>query len=178
MSGVECPKCDGAHLLPLEVGEIMLDRCERCAGIWFDHGELEAVVGLTAAAQQDPVSDNDGGPDSGLCPRCRVEMRPVQAVGDPSRPVRVDRCPSCMGLWLDRHRVQPIEDKWIPYAVHVLFIGAQADAEVVSQLPAGQLKVVREACALLRNHPQRTALLAYLERGMEDSEGTPCPSDE
>ena len=102
---VKCPKCDGANLMPLEVGEIMLDRCERCAGIWFDHGELEAVVGISAAAHQDAAPESDGDASSGLCPRCLVDMRPAQAVGDPSRPVRVDRCPSCMGLWLDRSRV-------------------------------------------------------------------------
>lgn len=41
-----CPKC-GAEMLELTVstlrGRVMVDRCTNCSGIWFDHGEAEAL---------------------------------------------------------------------------------------------------------------------------------------
>jgi Zn-finger nucleic acid-binding protein len=174
MASVRCPKCDDAALLPLDLGEILLDRCESCGGIWFDHGELEAVVGLTAAARQEPIEPEPAGGGSGPCPRCTVEMRPVSAGEDPDRPVRVDRCPSCMGLWLDRRLVRPIEDQRLPCAVHSLFVDAQADDKTVAALPDEQKELVRKAADLLRSHPKRAALLTYLERRIRDAEAGSC----
>jgi len=41
-----CPKCD-AEMLELTVstlsGKVLVDRCTKCSGIWFDHGEAEAL---------------------------------------------------------------------------------------------------------------------------------------
>ncbi len=37
-----CP-VDGAALVKKEQGEILIDRCPRCEGIWLDAGELEAI---------------------------------------------------------------------------------------------------------------------------------------
>lgn len=42
---IECPKC-GGHLNPQEYtycSQIMIDRCQKCGGIWLDRGELEAL---------------------------------------------------------------------------------------------------------------------------------------
>lgn len=145
----------------------MLDRCERCAGIWFDHGELEAVVGTKVTSRLDPARPGGGDGPSGRCPRCNVEMVPYVAAQDPARPVRVDRCPSCLGLWLDRKRLQVVEDRRVPLAVRELCLGAGADEQIVAALPEGEGDLLRRTSALLENHPQRTALLAYLERGTE-----------
>ncbi|HJN48990.1 MAG: zf-TFIIB domain-containing protein [Pseudomonadales bacterium] len=41
-----CPKC-AAEMLVLTVGtlrgKVVVDRCSNCSGIWFDHGEAEAL---------------------------------------------------------------------------------------------------------------------------------------
>ena len=44
-----CP-ADGAALRKTRSGEILLDRCPVCKGVWFDAGELEAIQ---AAAKDD-----------------------------------------------------------------------------------------------------------------------------
>lgn len=38
-----CPKCKVAMRENL-VGDINVDRCEKCDGIWLDHGELKRIV--------------------------------------------------------------------------------------------------------------------------------------
>ena len=40
---VNCPKCSG-KLSSSKFMEFVLDRCDICAGIWLDNGELEAIV--------------------------------------------------------------------------------------------------------------------------------------
>lgn len=175
---MKCPKCKGASLLPLELGDILLDRCEDCAGIWFDHGELEAVIGVGGAARLEPsdgVTDESSG---GPCPRCNVEMQPIAASQDPSRPVPVDRCPSCMGLWLARRRLKDIEDARLLLTVRELFIGGERDAAIVSELPDEEREKLVVVLELLKSHPQRRALLAYLERESGGLESSPCSPGE
>lgn len=38
-----CPKCPG-RLESYAFMEFLLDRCDRCGGIWLDRGELEAIL--------------------------------------------------------------------------------------------------------------------------------------
>ncbi len=87
---MQCPKCDGAmeqHNLSTLTGNIELDRCSKCRGIWFDIGEAEAL-------KEKWMSDyiDDGDPEVGAqnneirdidCPRCGKKMAqmsdPVQS---------------------------------------------------------------------------------------------------
>jgi hypothetical protein len=39
---MHCPKC-GHELHHIEVEGIILDKCDKCEGIWFDKGELEEL---------------------------------------------------------------------------------------------------------------------------------------
>jgi Zn-finger nucleic acid-binding protein len=38
-----CPVCEGV-LLPLQIGQVAIDRCQSCQGLWLDRGELEAAL--------------------------------------------------------------------------------------------------------------------------------------
>jgi hypothetical protein len=40
---LKCPKCDGT-LHETNYEDIKIDVCEKCAGVWFDAGELAQVV--------------------------------------------------------------------------------------------------------------------------------------
>lgn len=40
---MRCPKC-GGHLATEEFHRIQVDRCPDCHGVWFDGGEIEAVL--------------------------------------------------------------------------------------------------------------------------------------
>ncbi len=39
---MKCPKC-GMELIEIDYKGIKVDKCSRCAGIWLDAGELEAI---------------------------------------------------------------------------------------------------------------------------------------
>lgn len=102
---MDCPRCH----LPMntrQIGEIKIDECPQCKGMWFDQGELQAAKDQTdpdlnwldfeiwkhkdrfrVAAQ--PLQ----------CPRCQVEM---VAVDYDQTGVEIDCCPQCHGVWLDK----------------------------------------------------------------------------
>ncbi len=39
---LQCPRCDG-KLVEIAYEEVMIDRCNKCNGVWLDAGELEQV---------------------------------------------------------------------------------------------------------------------------------------
>jgi hypothetical protein len=41
--GLACPKCDG-KLVETDFENIKIDVCDKCAGVWFDAGELAQVI--------------------------------------------------------------------------------------------------------------------------------------
>lgn len=78
---MQCPKCEGEMKeLKIETlhGRVVIDRCERCSGLWFDNGEAEKL-------KDDWMADfaDSGDPDVGRtynrvrdihCPRCDKPM--------------------------------------------------------------------------------------------------------
>jgi Zn-finger nucleic acid-binding protein len=40
---LQCPKCDGA-LAEVTLGNVAIDRCNKCNGVWLDAGELELLI--------------------------------------------------------------------------------------------------------------------------------------
>jgi Zn-finger nucleic acid-binding protein len=44
---LKCPKCRG-EWAAYTFRDIALDRCESCGGVWFDRGEIDALVGKFA----------------------------------------------------------------------------------------------------------------------------------
>jgi uncharacterized protein len=39
---MKCPKC-GMHLEEIAVGDVKIDKCFHCEGMWLDKGELERI---------------------------------------------------------------------------------------------------------------------------------------
>ncbi len=87
---MQCPKCKAAmeqHNLSTLSGNIEIDRCTGCKGIWFDVGEAEA---LKDKWMSDYIDDGDpavGAEHNKIrdvdCPRCGKQMShmtdPVQS---------------------------------------------------------------------------------------------------
>ncbi|HEX8141360.1 MAG TPA: zf-TFIIB domain-containing protein [Pyrinomonadaceae bacterium] len=38
-----CPKCDGT-LLETRFENVLIDRCDKCNGVWLDAGEIESIT--------------------------------------------------------------------------------------------------------------------------------------
>lgn len=98
---MDCPKCRVAMKAEQHEG-IELDRCESCGGLFFDAGELEAIVKRLAGQRVDdsPTVDFAAADDKeATCPRCDVAMTPEEG---PRKDLHIDRCPQCAGIFLDR----------------------------------------------------------------------------
>jgi len=93
---MNCPRC--SHDLKTKTirelsGEIEVDHCESCEGIWFDQGELRPL---------DLVVEH--------CPKCQDEHIEMEKVNHPrdSR-IIIDQCPNCKGIWVDKGEIEGIQ---------------------------------------------------------------------
>lgn len=83
-----------------------VDYCPRCRGIWFDARELAellAIGNLDAFTRESPLLRDDS--SSVLsCPRHHHSPMHERTLASPRgavRPIRIDQCTGCEGLWLD-----------------------------------------------------------------------------
>lgn len=100
-----CPTCR-ISTNPLKIGEVQIDECPQCRGIWFDKGELAETkdevdpdlrfLDFEIWTRKDVFDIDTGRID---CPRCqRVSM---QAVNFQEPDIDITFCPACEGVWLD-----------------------------------------------------------------------------
>jgi Zn-finger nucleic acid-binding protein len=97
-----CPKC-GASMAQIRYGEVVVDRCSDCQGLWFDWNENVRLRGDPAAATLDAGNPHVGimldAIEGALCPVCHVRM---DVLGVPEYThVRFDCCPRCFGVFFD-----------------------------------------------------------------------------
>ena len=99
---MNCVKCDG-QLQTVTLGEIEVDKCDKCSGIWFDMGELGKVLEAGDVESLKNQIDNNDGDDAkkAKCPRCGGEGNMVQVTSLKNHDIHVDTCPVCYGQWLD-----------------------------------------------------------------------------
>ena len=90
MTAHTCPSCT-AKMKPFPAGKVELDRCTFCSGLWFDGGELEALLGKKLPAKLDPDVIT-----SRKCPVDAVSMQAAEVMG-----LRVEFCTKCHGVFLD-----------------------------------------------------------------------------
>jgi Zn-finger nucleic acid-binding protein len=109
-----CPR-DGAQLSNGRIDGVEVDICPTCDGVWLDPGELEMLWKLNLADIEarlhNVVSDADGTVEGVKafmrCPRCS-EGRLQQITCTFTQPVRIDRCDTCLGFWLDRSELDAV----------------------------------------------------------------------
>jgi hypothetical protein len=101
---MNCPKCSSEALVETPaLGNLPLDVCPGCSGIWFDKGELEALLEQSqggAAASLELLNPKAEGLD---CPRCKNRMSRGGLVNPM---LLVDKCQACGGVWLDSRELE------------------------------------------------------------------------
>lgn len=104
---MDCPKCDSESLVETaSLGNIPLDVCPACGGIWFDKGELEALLAQSQGGAVADLSLISPKPEGLSCPRCNSKM----TRGGLVNPLLiVDKCEACGGVWLDAHELALVE---------------------------------------------------------------------
>jgi serine/threonine protein kinase/Zn-finger nucleic acid-binding protein len=105
-----CGKCGGLFSALFLEG-LILDRCATCRGIWFDHAEIERIVGAQKAPQL-PAETEAPLPAPldtliGSCPSCRVGLRSFRV---PGAHASLEVCPLCLGVWFDHGELSLLEE--------------------------------------------------------------------
>lgn len=109
---LHCPRCTPYKLEEIELDEIPIDRCPRCAGLWFDNAEVSALTELKAdlSGFESLVPASEYAEPTMFCPRCdNVSLRKLTVKGE-GREQLMYRCISCLGTWIDRGELREEED--------------------------------------------------------------------
>ena len=96
---MKCPKCNG-ELAASKFGDVEIDRCRNCKGLWFDaaeHEELKRREGSQAIDTGAAGKAVEGG--SKLCPRCSVKMIDMVVAAQPH--IKYESCGVCHGVFFD-----------------------------------------------------------------------------
>ena len=83
-------------------GEVAIDKCERCSGLWFDSGEAENLKDEWTSLSIDDGDANVGKIFNEItqidCPRC---LKPMVSMSDPKQPhIRYEVCKD-HGVFMD-----------------------------------------------------------------------------
>lgn len=81
-----CPVCLGVKLEKIktaESGELVLDHCRRCGGVWFELGEVQALRSEDPEALWTAIERRES-PHPARCRACLAHLHPDS-----------DRCPAC-----------------------------------------------------------------------------------
>ena len=115
---MQCPR-DGTTLTsePYE-GDVVVERCASCAGLWLDSGELKAVQEtiehdyagelqqINAVARAYEIARQQARPEID-CPVCHSHLEPREYAY--CSQILIDRCVTCGGVWLDAGELQALE---------------------------------------------------------------------
>jgi hypothetical protein len=100
-------------------GDVQVDGCPECGGIWLDHGELEAIEDrrendYRAELKTIPnyfdksyamaLARSEG---TYMCPRCERAMEKREYAF--CSQVMIDVCPQCRGVWLHDDELSELE---------------------------------------------------------------------
>ena len=97
-----CVKCNSV-LDKSHVGDIEVDLCPACGGLWLDKGEIERLSKTPPDKVEELRQALAGGDQAGIsetqsfCPACSGALTEVR-LGR----VMIDYCKACGGLFLDR----------------------------------------------------------------------------
>ena len=108
-----CPRC-GAKLAQTRVGELLIEGCNGCGGVWFANSELNAIA-RTQASQLKALDElftaryepRDEGRKN--CPKCSVALFEFEFAHSPG--IKLDGCPTCKGIWMDDGELQQMYNR-------------------------------------------------------------------
>jgi Zn-finger nucleic acid-binding protein len=104
---MKCPACQHALEQKSYRGNIHVDECLWCKGVWFDRGELETYK---EAVRQGPEAQElgpptfeaiNGNPDKLTCPRCNTKT----LVKGTIRHILLHQCETCLGIHVSGEQI-------------------------------------------------------------------------
>jgi hypothetical protein len=101
---MNCPVCK-TPMIVLEMDQVEVDHCPRCAGVWLDAEEMDLL--LEGSEGREEIRrrlgpDDGGGEAKRRCPICSRRMEKLRASREGGETwIRIDRCRRGHGSWLD-----------------------------------------------------------------------------
>jgi Zn-finger nucleic acid-binding protein len=99
---LECPKCLSA-MQPVTHGDVTVDRCPACGGLWFDIMEHRHLREAAGSEKIDRGSPEQGARTNEqrrvVCPKCGTQMTHQRDVDD--RSIEYEYCSVCNGAFFD-----------------------------------------------------------------------------
>jgi len=118
-----CPKC-GVAMSPIAAGDVTVDRCEQCQGLWLDKGERLKLLKDKKLVKQIDIGDEELGEAHDAirdinCPRCGVPMYHV--TDRAQKHIGFEFCRQCHGSFLDAGELRDLSEFTIPERLRALF---------------------------------------------------------
>ncbi len=134
---MKCPSCKKELSGKMKIGDVEIDRCSECGGLWFEKDELRLAKDKKAPeAKWVDVEIKDKSinwfhielwkdkmkfkakKDIRFCPN---DQTPLYQINYGDSPIKVDVCGICKGIWLDKGEFKEI----------IAYIKKKADYEVL-----------------------------------------------
>lgn len=123
---MKCPKCKKESLEKIKIGDVKIDRCAECGGLWFEKDELRLAKDKKAPeARWADVEIKDKSLNwfqfdfwkdkvkfkvkKGI-KYCPIDEIPFYQVNYGDTPIEIDVCGICYGVWLDKGEFKKIID--------------------------------------------------------------------
>ena len=123
---MNCPKCQ-TPMDEVEFGEVQVDRCPNCLGIFFDELEREALEKMPAAEALDIGHPKIGAEYNKIdhieCPRCGGGMMRMVAPGQ--HHIWFEQCKACGGSFLDAGEFRDLKERTLTDFLKDLLTGAR-----------------------------------------------------
>jgi len=128
---MDCPKCVG-KTEEIKVGDLVIDRCFACGGLWFDKGELFTAINkeiidtvefeleeghFDDEELKELIKEIDLDKKEIICPRCKGDKKMIKIPSPRNKNITIDYCEKCEGIWLDAgeynklRKRSPLEEK-------------------------------------------------------------------
>jgi len=114
---MRCPRCNDS-MRTVTVGQVELDTCDSCEGVWFDREELRAVLDMDKSSMyrslisraMDTSVDRIETPGRSemKCPRCGSDLIRYNYQGYSG--ILLDGCDRQCGIWLDDGELRKLFD--------------------------------------------------------------------
>ena len=113
----QCPVCH-VDMVKVQVGDVILDECPQCHGIFFDAFELKKMDEMHEYADDPELQRllsyerrDDTRDYQLICPNCGSKM--VRRKYNLKADVFIDECYNCGGIWLDAGELKVIRENYL-----------------------------------------------------------------
>ncbi len=124
---LRCGKCGGEFGAAF-LGDLIVDRCADCGGMWLEHDEVLRLVGPGPVLRSDRNTPFSRAPLDALVGTCPVHKSALGRYPVPGAPAALEVCSHCLGVWFDAEEVDLLRSgdvaTWLRFLLETLDPGS------------------------------------------------------